>query len=208
MLRCLMTSLVAGAAVFTSVSASAASTTLFTGSGGVAPTQSFTTGDGVQIDVSAKTINRASGLETDALVGQYSEGLGVARTVDVADDRYLVSGSARTSEIIWFDFSEAYQISGILFSYADGDDEITIYSDGGLLGVYSGNDFPWHSGLGTLSLNVTTSQLGILAFDGGDEFMIRGFAGQSTAVPTPSAALAGLSGLIALAARRRNKLEA
>ncbi|NJR12865.1 prepilin-type N-terminal cleavage/methylation domain-containing protein [bacterium] len=61
------------------------------------------------------------------------------------------------------------------------------------------------AGFTLIELIIVIVILGILASGGGDEFMVKGFNGH--AVPTPSAALAGIGGLMLLAARRRRAAE-
>ena len=186
-------------------SASAASVTTFTdGHNDVAHFQYFTTADGVDFVASAST--EALGYKVAAKVGEYSNGLGVSSPWL---DSHTLDG-ALGNETLWFTFEEDYAITDLIFGYADdGDDIKVVDGDGSTLGLFnlaSANYMDGYAYLDITSLNLTTSKFGITVSDFCDEVKVKGFNGH--AVPTPSAALAGLVGLVGLAARRRKQDEA
>lgn len=203
MKRFLATAIVAASAVFAGASAQAAShTTFLTGNDGLANSHSYTTADGVNITATATS----KGIVTTkkALVGEYSKGLGVT---SYKGDDHQVDGFLR-DETLWLSFDKDFVLKGILFSYVDSNDDATIS-----VNMKSGNvDLGDHyigKGLAFLDLSkfdLTTTKIGITATGNYDDFKVKAVKGH--AVPTPSAAIAGLAGIIGVVARRRRQAEA
>ena len=99
----------------------------------------------------------------------------------------------------------------MFFSYLDKNDNVEVLADSMNVGRFGKNDIDFMgNGKGYLDLTgleLSGTHFSLLAADCDDDFKVSGFKGYAAAVPTPSAAAAGLIGIIGLAARRRRNAE-
>ncbi len=208
-MKAIATTAVLAASILAVDSAQAASVTTHTlGWGGLANSHSYTTADGVGFTATATATQ--NGHTTDAKVGEYILGLGVTSSSPIQifgfnlgnSDSHQIDGKG-ASETLWFTFDSEYKIDSLLFSFADRNDDVTILDgNGSSLGSYSlSSGLLGFTSLDLSGLDFSGNKIGIAALGSNDGFKVTGFKGH--AVPTPSAALAGLVGLIGLAVRRR-----
>ncbi len=190
------------------------------GNGGLAKTHTFVHED-VTITAHA-TASKNKNHEHSAHVGQYSNGLGVTnhvktyknwkgqtKTYSTTGDQHFVDGKGH-DDTLWLDFSSPFKITGAIFTYVDK------YCEGVTVVDADGNNLGWHNlssvankwgvaHLDLTGLDYTGDSIGFKATGNHDAWKVAGVKGH--AVPTPSAAAAGLLGLAALSARRRRQAE-
>jgi len=167
--------------------------------------------DGLSLTVGGALIT-GDGLSPYGLVGSWSTGLGL-RTGQ--RDSHLVDGSG-WGEALMFSFSEEVLLSSVTLSYADRDDDVTLFADlAGGFGEAGRFRLSGFSSIETLTLNdpVLGSLFGVGAGDSNDEFKIRSITvarvepplDPPAAIPLPAAAalLAPALAALALIGRRR-----
>jgi MYXO-CTERM domain-containing protein len=200
--RILTTAVVAAAATF-GMNASAGSVTWTQGNDGKAYSHTYNSHDNVEIKATAKSKSFLSSNWQTSKVGEYSSGLGISSHFL---DSHQVDGKIR-DEVLFLHFDQEYIVEGILFSYVDHNDDVKVYSDDSYVGTHDLGNAPSHGGYAYLDLGgMHTSKLGLGAFGSNDNWKVAGVKGH--AVPTPSAALAGMLGLMGVAARRRRNAQA
>ena len=199
---------------FAAAPAVAGSATYLNGNGGLATSHAIA-GDGVTITATATSYNPHDGSTHDAYVGQYSHGLGVTNNVTLKEtkwgSRYNVGDGSHTvdgkgwDDTVWLSFDKEFEVTGAIFTYvADKYEDVRVIdADGIILGDYnlSGISDCGVACLDLSDLGFTGKKIGFTAYGDGDSWKLAGVKG--TAVPTPSAAAAGLLGLAAVAGRRR-----
>ena len=201
----LATAVLAASSALVANAASAGSITDLTGKAGLASAHHYTTDDGVNVSVTATA--SAWGHTWDAKVGQYRSGLGIS---SYPCDSHQMDGNL-AKETLNLTFDKDYVLEGVYFSYLDKNDNVEVLMEGSSVGRFGKHDIDFMGrGKGYLdlsSLNLSGMSFGLLAADCDDNFKVAGFEGHAAAVPTPSAALAGIVGIIGLAARRRRNAE-
>ena len=198
-------------AVLAAAPAQAASTTYFGGFGGLSTSHSFMTSDGVDITATATSHQPGRNIHHDSQVGQYLFGLGVTntqKTRSLGKDSHKVDGKG-WNDTVWLEFSESFSLEKVLFSYVDCNDDVRIVDqDHNVLAQINLGHQPGIWGFVNVDVsgfNIAGSKIGFTAFGSNDDWKLKGVQGH--AVPTPSAAAAGVLGLAALAARRRRREE-
>ena len=162
---------------------------------GVAPSYTYTTVAGVDLSVSA-TGTRTSTLP--ALVHESTLGLGV---VSHLYDSSAVDGFYK-DDTLHLDFAKTYSVESLTFTEADDLDVVKLFIDGQVHGHFSLADAVGTGGTRTLALGgITLDRLSVETYGDHSSWHLAGLTGH--AVPTPSAALAGLLGLLGVTARRR-----
>jgi MYXO-CTERM domain-containing protein len=218
-MKALLPAVALTAAAFTGVSAHAGSTTWLNGHDGLATSHSYTTSDGVAITATATAHDKSSDQHELAYVGQYGSGLGVSNSTYYVntqwgprqrtyDGSHQIDGQGK-DDTLWLSFDQGFEVLGAWFSYADWNDDVQVIDeDRNVLGSFGLT--PWFSYdyLDLSGLNFIGTKIGFSALDNNDNFKLKGIKGHGAqAVPTPSAAAAGLLGLAALTARRRRRDE-
>lgn len=183
------------------------------GHGGLAKSHTFVHDD-VTITATATSSKKKQAKESH--VGQYRHGLGVSSKVQnfnlwgeqqtISLDAHTVDGKG-FNETLWLSFDSPFQIAGAIFTYVgQSRDRVTVVDgDGNKLGRYNLSNIA-DCGVAVLDLSdldYTGSKIGFAATGNHDSWKLAGVKGH--AVPTPSAAAAGLLGLAALTARRRRR---
>ena len=173
---------------------------------------SYTTTDGVDITATATSYKAANDTHYDSKVGKYIGGLGVTNTQvnqNLGSDSHEVDGRG-WNDTVWLDFSTAYELEKVYFSYVDCNDDVRIVDENhqvlAQIDLGSQPNFFSIVGIDLSGLNISGTKLGFTAFGGNDDWKLKAIKGH--AVPTPSAAAAGILGLAALSARRRRQQEA
>ena len=217
----ILPTLAVAASATVGTSAFAASTTTYLGGlfGGTSESFQYTTQDDVEVNATASSWNPYSHQNEDAHVNKGLLGLGVSNSVTYrqtffgsipqTSDDSDIDGSG-FSDTLWLSFDQAFDLNGIWFSKVDHNDEVQLVDEHHqVIAEYDlGNlcDFFGIAYLDISSLNLSTTKIGFTALDCNDDFKVKSIYGMKTeAVPTPSAAAAGLMGLVALSARRRRK---
>jgi len=191
------------------------------GNGGLAKTHTFVYDD-VTITTHA-TAAKGKKQNKSAHVGQYRSGLGVTnsvktyknwrgqtKTYSASGDGHFVDGKGH-DETLWLDFSSPFKITSAIFSYVGKyktEGVNVVDGDGKSLGWrnLSSVTNKWgYAHLDLAGLDYTGDSIGFQATGNHDAWKVAGVKGH--AVPTPSAAAAGLLGLAALSARRRRQTE-
>lgn len=208
------------AAAFVAAPAHAGSTHYLNGNGGLATSHTIVSGD-VTITATATAYDPKKKETHSAHVGQYRHGLGVTNSVyknkrgqiRTNDGSHTVDGSGY-KDTVWLSFDKPFQVMGAIFSYVDRNDDVKVLDgDGNSLGSFSLGKIADCWGLACLdlsSLDYTGTKIGFMAAGSNDDWKlkaVKGEPGKTEAVPTPSAAAAGLLGLAALGARRRRRHE-
>ncbi|MEM7625340.1 MAG: MYXO-CTERM sorting domain-containing protein [Planctomycetota bacterium] len=208
------------AAAFVAAPAHAGSAHYLTGHGGLATSHTIVSGD-VTITATASAYNPGKQETHSAHVGQYRYGMGVTNGVyknkwgrtRSTDGSHTVDGKG-WKDTLWLSFDKPFEVLGAVFSYVDGNDGVNVVDgDGGLLGSYGLGSLRNKWGIAHLDLSeleYTGTKIGFTARDSNDDWKVKavkGEPGHTEAVPTPSAAAAGLLGLAALSARRRRREE-
>lgn len=208
----------AAATAFISPSAEAGSVHYLNGNGGLAKSHTIVS-DGVTITATATATQY--GNTEKAHVGQYSTGLGVTNSVykyktwwgqtktGTTDGSHTVDGQGM-DDTLWLSFDSPFQVAGAIFSYVGkyGEGVTVLDADGNSLGRFDLSAIANHSQFAVLdlsSLEYSGTKIGFAATSNHDSWKLKGVKGH--AVPTPSAAAAGLIGLVGLAARRRRRAE-
>ncbi|MEO0515542.1 MAG: hypothetical protein AAF086_09685 [Planctomycetota bacterium] len=189
------------------------------GNGGLAKAHTFVHSD---VTITAHASAQKGKRTSNAHVGQYRNGLGVTnsvktyknwkgqtKTYSTSGDGHFVDGKGH-DDTLWLDFSSPFKITGAVFTY------IGKYSEGVTVVDAHGKSLGWHNlssvrnkwgvaHLDLTGLDYTGDSIGFKATGNYDAWKVAGVKGH--AVPTPSAAAAGLLGLAAISARRRRKTE-
>ncbi|MEM6458192.1 MAG: hypothetical protein AAF710_02240 [Planctomycetota bacterium] len=209
------------AAVVSAPSADAASAHALNGYGGLKKSHTFHYDD---VDITAygtaydpKTKKTYS---HNVYVGQYGGGLGVSNGVSKkkfwgqtylssSDGSHTVDGKGY-NDTLWLSFSKPFQMVGAAFTHVGKyyEDVKVVDGDGYTLGWYDLSSLAnkWgHAYLDLSGLDYTGDKIGFTAVGNYDSWKLKAVKGH--AVPTPSAAAAGLLGLAALSARRRRPAE-
>ena len=178
----------------------------------LAGSYSYSTSDGVDIVATATSYDQANDVHHDSKVGKYLGGLGVTNSQSICFvniDSHEVDGNG-WQDTVWLDFSSAYELEKVTFSYVDRNDDVQIVDENhNVLAQLSIGSEPRFFGIASLDLsglNISGTKIGFTAFDCDDNWKLKAIEGH--AVPTPSAAAAGLLGLTALSARRRRNQQA
>ncbi len=189
----------------------ASSTTYFGGHGGLSTSHTFNTSEGVEIKATATAWNPKKQKMESSHVGQYWSGLGATNSIGKKgkDGSHQIDGSGH-KDIVWLEFSESFALESALFSYVDCNDDVRLY-DGdmnnlGDVDLHQNGSIFGFAKIDLSSLNIIGNKIGFAAIGSNDDFKLKGVTGH--AVPTPSAAAAGILGLAALSARRRRREEA
>lgn len=211
------------AAAFAAPSADAgsnANTYYLHGNGGLAKSHTYVHSD-VTITAHA-TAAKGKKHNHTAHVGEYSNGLGVTnhvksyktwwgqtKTYSTSGDGHFVDGKGH-NDTLWLDFSSPFKLTGAIFSYVgkkQTEGVNVVDGDGQNLGWFNLSKVSnWGvAHLDLTGLDYTGSTIGFTAKGNNDDWKVKGVKGH--AVPTPSAAAAGLLGLAAISARRRRKTE-
>lgn len=208
----------AAAVAFVAPSADAGSVHYLDGKGGLAKSHTIVS-DGVTITATATATK--NGKSEKAHVGQYSHGLGVTNSVykyknwwgqtkiGTTDGSHTVDGKGM-DDTLWLSFDSPFQVAGAIFTYVGSRNKegVTVLDgDGNTLGRYNLSKIA-KCGVACLDLSdldYTGTKIGFAATGNHDSWKVKGIKGH--AVPTPSAAAAGLIGLAGLAARRRRRTE-
>ncbi|BAM03165.1 hypothetical protein [Phycisphaera mikurensis] len=161
--------------------------------------------DGTSARVSATSTKWWNGRTKKAWVGQYRGGFGVSSWM--LDDHRVESNWG--TDTLWFDFSSAFQPTGVDLTYLSGSAPQTLrVLDGegnGLGDLRFTANADGTAYVDLLGLNASAGdRFGLAAGDHCTSFKVRGLSGVS-AVPTPSAAAAGLALLAAAGLRRRRR---
>ncbi|MEM9418808.1 MAG: hypothetical protein AAGA25_07145 [Planctomycetota bacterium] len=208
------------AAALTATSAHAGSTAktyYLNGYGGLAKSHTIEYSD-VDITATATAYDPKTKKTYDhnVYVGQYSNGMGVTNNVyrtkrglRSTDGSHTVDGKGY-DDTLWLSFSKPFEITGAMFTYVSRryEDVKIVDGYGDTLGYYDLSKLAYRSGYAYLDLTdlgYTGDKIGFTAYGNHDSWKVKGVKGH--AVPTPSAAAAGLIGLIGLAARRRRNAE-
>ena len=223
MKKILATAVASAALTFAGTSAQAASATYFNGFGGLAPSYEFTHDDGTKITATASAWDPNAKKTKEAYVGQYIIGLGVTNSVtehqgwhgtyySSNDGSHAVDGKGY-DDTLWLNFDRAFDVIGAMFSYVDKNDDVKIVDENhNVLGNFDLGDYNFlgFAYLDLSSLNFSGTKIGFKATGNNDNFKVKGIKGSATpnAVPTPTAAAAGILGLGALITRRRRGQEA
>lgn len=157
-----------------------------------------------------------------AHVGQYSNGLGVTnsvktyknwwgqtRTYSASGDGHFVDGKGH-DDTLWLDFSSPFKLTGAVFTYVGKyktEGVNLVDGDGDSLGWFNLSKSSKYgvAHLDLTGLDYTGETIGFTATGKHDDWKVKAVKGH--AVPTPSAAAAGLLGIAALSARRRRHTE-
>ena len=203
------TALAATASVAAAAPASAASVDLSSGHASVQKSLNLQLDDGLAFEVSASSTWSRSGDSRDAWVGQWGRGLGVSNGVW---DDHRVDGR-RGTDTLWFDFATGFTPTGVTLTYVSDHRYETLRlldGDGETIGDFNalalcGEDtaFVDFSSIGDASY----ARFGISAIGRNSAFKVEGLQGVS-AVPTPTAAAAGIALLVGGACRRRRRTAA
>ena len=212
---------VTAAAALAAAPAQAGSAHYLNGHGGLATSHTIVSSD-VTITATATAYDPKKKQHHEAHVGQYRHGLGVTNNVytnkrgqtRTTDGSHTVDGKG-WKDTVWLSFDKPFQVMGAIFSYVDRNDGVNVVdADGKLLGSYGLSRIADCWGLACLDLSgleYTGTKIGFTARDSNDDWKLKAVKGDPShteAVPTPSAAAAGLLGLAALSARRRRSEEA
>lgn len=213
----------AAAMAFVAPSANALATVDFRGNSGLAKAHTFVQDD---ITITAHATATKGKNTHSAHVGQYSNGLGVTnhvttkkyytpwgiktKTYSASGDSHQVDGKGH-DDTLWLSFSSPFKITAALFTYVGkfSDKVVVVDADGDSLGWYNLSAVRTKgtssAHLDLSGLDYTGDSIGFKATGSYDGWKVAGVQGH--AVPTPSAAAAGLLGLAAISARRRRKTE-
>ncbi|MEM6551445.1 MAG: hypothetical protein AAF750_04880 [Planctomycetota bacterium] len=180
------------------------------GSAGLQDSLSFDLGDGLTMTITGTTVKQALGVQ-DAQVGQDADGLGV--TNGFQNDSYVVDGK-RGDDTLWITFSDEVTLTGFGFNDVDNNDDAKLLDA-------DGDKMVKFDVLSTVSFSdvYTGTTFGVQAFGNGDDFLLSELSYiyeapvsdppidpvPVTALPTPSAALAGAVTLGLLTLRRRRQ---
>ena len=196
----------AAALVSFGTAASAASVDLTSGHASFHRSLDLQLDDGTAFEVSASSTWSRSGNERNAWVGRYGRGLGVSNGLW---DDHRVDGR-RGTDTLWFDFATGFTPTGVTLTYVSDHRYETLRlldGDGETIGDFNalalcGEDtaFVDFSSIGDASY----ARFGISAIGRNSAFKVDGLQGVS-AVPTPTAAAAGIALLIGGACRRRRR---
>lgn len=188
------------------------------GNGGLSKSHTIHS-SGVDITATATAYDAAEKDTYSAHVGQYSGGLGVTNSVYQKrnwrgqiktysnDGSHTVDGKGY-DDTLWLNFSKEFNVHGALFTHVGKkfEDVEIVDGNGGVLGRFGLSGVANHNGYAYLDLkglDYSGSKIGFTAFGDYDSWKVKAVKGH--AVPTPSAAAAGLLGLAALTARRRRQ---
>ncbi len=231
-------------AVFAGAASSAPVDFYLSGSGGLADSYSFLSngvtltvtagsfkdgfnGDSASIqDANGDTVSgyTTSGNEYDAnaLVGQYSNGLGVTNNayscwwfgVCSTDNYHTVDGS-NWDDFLTLSFSQAIQLTSASFSYFGNKDDFRLFYDISGDGVLGDDDFITYKEDDNPFVDfpvISTSLIGIVATDKNDRWKLKSVHGNilpppppPSVIPLPAGGLLLLTGLGAFGLMRRRK---
>ena len=197
--------LAASAVLIPSGGASAASVDLRGDGGWINGALDVELTDGNTARVTATSTRRADGR---AVLGRWGNGLGVWNG---HRDDHRVDGHGST-DTVWFDFDTAFRLTGVDLTYVSSASPETLRvldGDGGILGDFdalaSDGTHSARLDLALLGLDgVERNRFGLSAVGSHSAFKIEGLQGVS-AVPTPTAAAAGIALLVGGVMRRRRR---
>ncbi len=157
-------------------------------------------------------ITSGNDYDQNALVGQFSSGLGVYNNtyncgnhICTTDDYHTVDGS-NWDDFLILSFSEDVQLTSADFEYFGSHDDFRLFYDlsgDGVLGdddfiSYRENDDPFY-GFPVVSTNL----IGFVATDNNDKWKLKSVHGHVSAVPLPAGGLLLLAGLGGLGLLRK-----
>lgn len=192
------------------------------GSGGLDDSYTFTSSEGMGVTATGHYLNSNGSIGAQALVGQYSHGLGVTTAATTSchwwhcshtpDEHYV--DSYGPDEVVQFAFDSAVSISRIYFSYVSSWDDFSfsVISSGGGVMSFNGNldilghNYGYYDFSGPLAIS---SIFGIGAAGYGDYFKIAAleviWEEETPAVPLPASALLMIGAFGTFGALRRRR---
>lgn len=194
------------------------------GNGGLDTSYDYTSSAGMGVTATGHYLNSDGSIGTQALIGQYSHGLGVttadtrtrcrhsSRSCYSSDEHYV--DSFGPDEVVQFAFDSAVSISRIYFSYVSSWDDFSfsvISSGGGVMSFNGdldilGHGYGYYDFSGPLAIS---SIFGIGAAGYGDYFKIAAleviWEDETPAVPLPASALLMLGAFGTFGAMRRRR---
>ncbi|MEO1237128.1 MAG: MYXO-CTERM sorting domain-containing protein [Planctomycetota bacterium] len=207
----------AAAVAFVAAPAHAGSVYGLHGNGGLKKSHILNYSD-VDITATASAWDPKKDVVHGAHVGQYRHGLGVTNSVyykntwwggkqlKTNDGSHTVDGKGY-DDTVWLSFSKDFKLHGATFTYVGSkhEDVKVVNEYGQTLGRYDLSEIA-SNGVAHLNLHglgFKGDKIGFTAYGDKDSWKLKSVKGH--AVPTPSAAAAGLLGLAALVARRRRE---
>ena len=153
--------------------------------------------------------------DQNAVVGQYSNGLGVSNNTYgcytyytcTTDDKHTVDGSYWDDFLI-LSFSQDVQLTSADFSYFGDHDDFRLFYDLNGDGVLGDEDFITYKKDSDPFFDfpvVSTSLIGFVATGSNDSWKLKSVHGHVSPVPLPASGLMLIAGLGALGAARRRR---
>jgi hypothetical protein len=189
-------------AAVASISPAVAGTIWLDGSDGLSNQHLFAIDSHNTLTVTAQGISPINRRWSHVQVGQYQDGLGVTSLNPLKTG---VDGE-EGDEMLHFAFTDQFKLQGVIFSNVQHQDDVKIFTNNVFTNIH---DLGRATPLGNerVLLNIDDVEIlgfGLMAYGANDDWKVIGVRGYT--IPTPTAAAAGLVGLIALATRRRTKL--